>query len=401
MGRAGCLRRGFGIRQERFHCRSMICDGLLYRDATHRDRLTRPYDIEFIPPVWTPTPTSTPPTATPTGLQFTPTPTPPSGLWVADMAGHRIVRLNDRGHVEAKTYTEDVTSYTPTWSEYENFDVISPNDVSAAYDGTCWAIDWGRCEVVKIAVNGDIAARTEACDIPDPDTCFSQTLMIHPVSIDCGGDPAHCFVADYEGNRVFKLTYDISSGTILTEPSGAQYYRPKSVAVDRYYDENQQLIESVWVADRWSHEPTPSQSWTFTPVPTATPTPGPNTPTAVVPTATPYPEVQRVTKNQFYSGVLEPQIPCTIPFALSVTSNADNNTYCYIADRDAGWSGQGYNFVRWIQLYGNSMEEVHIGEGDGRIISRPVDVEAVGVPPTVTPTPEPTDTPEPTPTNAL
>ncbi len=72
--------------------------------------------------------------------------------------------------------------------------------------------------------------------------------------------------------------------------------------------------------------------------------------------------------------------------SLSVTSNANNDTYCFIADRDAGRSGVGENFVRWIKLLGGSFEEVDIGKDDGRKICRPVDVEAVGVPPTCTPT---------------
>jgi hypothetical protein len=63
--------------------------------------------------------------------------------------------------------------------------------------------------------------------------------------------------------------------------------------------------------------------------------------------------------------------------------------YCYVADRDAGWSGQSKNYVRWIRVIGGSYDEIKIGFEDGRIISRPVDVQAVGAPPTRTPTPTP------------
>ena len=63
--------------------------------------------------------------------------------------------------------------------------------------------------------------------------------------------------------------------------------------------------------------------------------------------------------------------------------------YCYIADRDAGWSGQSENYVRWIRVIGGSYDEIKIGYDDGRNISRPVDVQAVGAPPTRTPTPTP------------
>ena len=94
--------------------------------------------------------------------------------------------------------------------------------------------------------------------------------------------------------------------------------------------------------------------------------------------------------NEFGNLYLYPVISSTIPISMSVTSNAANDTYCYIADRDAGRSGVGENFVRWIKMLGGGFEEVDIGRYDGRKICRPVDVEAVGVPPTCTPTQTPT-----------
>ncbi len=142
--------------------------------------------------------------------------------------GHRIVRLNMRGEIMAETHTEDVDPQ-PTWSEYEHFSVIAPNDVSAAYDGSCWAIDWGRNRVVKIAPDGTMVAFTEPCEVPDPDQCLGE--LIHPLAIDCAGDPDSCFVADYEGNRVYKLT--LNGGSIALQVSSAQYYRPKAIAVWR------------------------------------------------------------------------------------------------------------------------------------------------------------------------
>lgn len=359
-----------------------LCDGLLLRSDGRRDRLTHPYDMDFVPPVWTPTPT-------PTGSNdLTPLPTwtpRPDGLWVADMAGHRLVRLNMRGEILASTYTEDVATYTPTWSEYEHFTVISPNDVSASYDGSCWAIDWGRNRVVKIGPAGELIAATEPCDVPDPDQCLGE--LIHPLAIDCASDPNSCFVADYEGNRVYKLT--LSGGSIDLQASSAQYYRPKAIAVSRQYLDDD-LYEMVWVADRWSSEPTPSQNWTFTPVPTSTPTPLPGTPTAVSYTATPFPELQRASLNQFGEDSFQLVLPCTIPISMSVTTNDENSMYCFVADRDAGWSGSGKNYVRWLKFSRGVFEgETDIGLNDGRIICRPVDVEAVGVPPTCTPTPTP------------
>ena len=86
------------------------------------------------------------------------------------------------------------------------------------------------------------------------------------------------------------------------------------------------LYEMLWVADRWNYVPTPSQNWTFTPVPTATPTPGPGTPTAVPSTPTPFPELQRVTQNQFGYPSFENEIVCAIPISMSVTSNDSNDT---------------------------------------------------------------------------
>ncbi|MCD4654745.1 hypothetical protein K8T06_12535, partial [bacterium] len=365
------------------HSISWICDGLLYRDATHRDRLTYPYDIEFIPLVWTPVPgTSTP---TPTGTPPTATPTPPAGLWVADMAGHRVIRVNNRGHLEAETHTEDISAYTPVWSEYENFGLISPNDVSAAYDGTCWAIDWGRNEVVKINVDGAIVARTTACEFLDPDGCSDEKLMIHPLAIDCGGDPNSCFVADYEGHRIYKLILE-ADNSFTTVKSDAHYINPKAIAVTRKYDFGQ-TREQVWVADRWNNEPTPSQSYTFTPVPTLPPLPGTTTPTAVPATETPYPEHQRVSMVEFGYTNIEFFVSCSIPISLSVINNIHNEAYCVIADRDAGNSRKAENYVRWLTLTGAGVEETHIGGGDGRKIGRPVDVEVVGAPPTWTPTP--------------
>jgi hypothetical protein len=359
-----------------------VSDGLLLRDNGDRDRLTHPYDLEFIPPVWTPTPT-------PTGSE-TQTPLPtwtprPDGIWVADMAGHRVVRLNAHGEIMAETLT--LSPVNPAvWSEYEHFAVISPNAVSAAYDGSCWAIDWGRNRVVKIAPDGTVTAFTEPCDSVDPEACFTALKMIHPLALDCGGDPNTCFVADYEGNRIYKLT--LLGNTIITDASQAQYYRPKAVKVSRQLEFGQ-VRENIWVADRWSYEATPSGSYTFTPVPVATrtPTPGPGTPTAVPYTPTPFPERQRVSMNLFGDLEFFPVIPSSIPISLSVVSNSDNDMYCYIADRDAGWSGMGKNFVRWIKVIGGSYEEIKIGFEDGRTIHRPVDVEAVGAPPTRTPTP--------------
>ncbi|MCD4653707.1 hypothetical protein K8T06_07195, partial [bacterium] len=362
-----------------------VCDGLLLKESATgeyvRDRLTHPYDIDYIPLVWTPTPT-------PTGSLATPLPTwtpRPDGMWVADMAGHRIVRLNDRGIIQAQTYTEDISAGNYEWSEYENFSVISPNDVSAAYDGSCWAIDWGRNKVVKIAADGSVVAETVPCPVIDPDICFEQELMIHPLAIDCAGDPNSCFVADYEGNHVYKLT--VAGDNITAVASNVQYYRPKAIEVSREI-RNEELKEMVWVADRWSNEPTPAHNWTFTPIPTRTPTPGPGTPVATPCAPTPYPELQRVSRNEFGQIDLIP-IECAIPLSMSVKTNEANDTHCWIADRDAGYSVSGRNYVRWLIISGGEVEQRYIGKDDGYKITRPVDVDIVGIPPTSTPTPTP------------
>lgn len=279
----------------------------------------------------------------------------------------------------------------PTWSELELFDVISPNAVSSAYDGSCWAIDWGRNEVVKIGADGDIKARTTACEIPDIGDCNDACEMIHPLALDCGGDPTSCFVADYDGNQVYKLNYYDGTGSISLEPSAAKYYRPKAIALQRYYDEFNHLVEQVWVADKWNYTPTPAPGMTWTPVFTATPVPptvpGQPTQTPVYISPTPFPEQQRITRNEFSDPFLQQMCYAAIPMNLFVSGEV-SSCDCWISDRDAGNSGRKENFVRLIEVRGDTVTEKHIGVGEYNQlkISRPVDAAAVGLPPSPTPT---------------
>lgn len=370
------------------------CDGLLLREhpdgSVDRDRLTHPYDIDFIPEVWTPTPTPTNYTATPA-----PTWTPrEEGMWVADMAGHRVLRLSHRGHILAQSYTEDVTDIVSEdqWSEYENFDVISPNDVSAAYDGSCWAIDWGRNKVVKFGVNGEIIAETVPCEFNDPEYCRNINKLIHPVAIDCAGDPNSCFVADYEGNQVYKLTVDGYEENneihyiISTHPSNADYFRPKTIEVTRKLI-NDELKEIIWVADRWNSDSTPAPNWTFTPIPTSTPTPIPPTPTVAPPASTPYPENQRISQNEFGLVALNHQVLSSIPVSISAAMIDTDEAHCWIADRDAGWSKELNNYVRWLVISNGTLEQRFVGKEDGVHICRPVDIEVITSVSTPTPAP--------------
>ncbi len=327
------------------------------------DHLDHPYDSSVVPPVWTPTATPAPPqgsTATPTPAAPTPTPTstPQPGYWVADMHRNRLVRLNYHNEIQAQTHVEPPVSQ-PTWSPLENCDLIAPSAVSAAYDGSCWAIDWGRKSVVKIGVDGTRMART------DPNV---RPGILHPAAIDCAGDPHTCFVADYAGNAVYKVTWNPGTGSLTLTPSEIDYFQPFAIEVQRLEDAYGQLWEFVWVSDKKNLQPTPAPG-TWTPLPTWTPVPGAGTPTAVPPTATPYHETRRVSLNRFGFPQYEENVGA-VPVGLSAIGDTTNYK-CYVADRDANVIGK--NEIKLIEP--GVMTRIR---GDsGHTIRRPTDVEAI------------------------
>lgn len=240
---------------------------------------------------------------------------------------------------------------TPTWSPLENCAVIAPNAVSAAYDGSCWA-----------------------------------TSIIHPCALDCGGDPNSCFVADFEGNKIVKLS---ASGSAVA--SQVKYYRPISVKVQRTSVEapggGYTTAEFAWVADRWNMEGTPNPQGTWTPYPTSTPSPQP---TSTVPagsptftpipdfTPTPYPMIQRVSQNRFGQPQTLMQAS-SIPLMLSPKGDV-NNSDCWIADRNGGFFRK--NVIRRFKIRNGQPAELitYPAVGTPVQIVLPVDVEAVGNP---------------------
>ncbi|HPQ42237.1 MAG TPA: hypothetical protein PLV45_17840 [bacterium] len=116
---------------------------------------------------------------------------------------------------------------------------------------------------------------------------------------------------------------------------------------------------------------------------------GPGVPTQEPWTPTPFPEMQRVTQNRFGDEYFENYIYCSIPFSLSIAINASETIHCWIADRDAGNSGTLTNFVRCLIINGPSVQEIDIPAPGTPGITRPVDVDVVGQPPTFTATPAP------------
>ncbi len=199
--------------------------------------------------------------------------------------------------------------------------------------------------------------------------------LIHPVALDCAGDPDHCFVADYEGNTVYKVTWDHSTNQFAFQKSSADYYHPFAIDVQRVkLLGNEELSDIVWVSDRVNLTPPPAPG-TWTPLPTYTPAP-PTPPPGVTYTpppgytATPYPERQRVTKNEFGRDEILTEKGSTIPVALSVVGGAADYK-CWVADRDANVIGN--NEIKLIR--NNTVNRIR-GDANHRI-TRPVDVEAV------------------------
>jgi len=306
-------------------------------------RFTHPYDVSIIPPA---------PVSHPDGYSgsdgF-------GGYWLADMGGNRLVRMTRDGHIAAATAPDTV---------------IAPHAVSAARDGSCWAIDWGRERVVKVDPHGNIVARTTPCAgsrTPDGAPC-----IIHPSALDCGGDPDTCYVADYEGNTVYKVS--LENGTLGVTRSEAGYFRPSALEVVKT-----DTGDVLWVADHKSMAPTPVPgTWTPVILPPPTPTPPPGQRYTPLP-STPFPENFRISKNVFGEADIS-QWPATAPLNLSPM----DSEHCWVADRDAGTYMN--NEIRRLSpegctsIVGNIYHEV----------SMPIDVKYVG--PGVTPSIPPAET---------
>jgi len=369
-------------------------DALFYRIVDQEiepDRFHFPYDVSVIPPVWTSTPTPTPEFGT-----FTPviTSTPRTdGYWVADMASNRLMRMTYQDQAIAQTFASTHTpSPTPTptptgtWeatpqehpaptslaAPLSDDTVMSPYAVSSAYDGSCWAIDWGREAVVKINPDGSEAARSTPCALTSTENCIK-----HPSALDCGGDPDTCFVADYEGNTVYKVTFD-HSGNFSYTKSAAEYFRPNAVKV--LHTPNGDFI---WVADRINLNNTPIPgTWTpYTPPPTATPTPPSGvtyTPGPATFTPTPYPERCRVSMNNFGQEQLLYPNGAAIPISISADGDSVNGN-CWVADRDAGKleDDKHKNEIKQIKVTGGSDTLIHVSGTQDELVSRPADVESV------------------------
>jgi hypothetical protein len=220
-----------------------------------------------------------------------------------------------------------------------------------------------------------LAARTT----PNPTPWATPGTILSPSALDCAGDANSCFVADFEGNTIYKVTLNGSSFSL--EKSAAEYFRPVAVKVQRVEDEGI-VKEIVWVSDRKNPINIPTPNGTWTPYPTtqpATPTVGPGIPTCTpgpVPTSTPYPEINRISRVRFNLTQLLPEIYCAIPVNISI-NGGDSLADCWVADRNAGTIGN------------NQIKQIHIGgptptvipwsgnSSQGIYIVSPVDVEAI------------------------
>ncbi|HPQ41198.1 MAG TPA: hypothetical protein PLV45_12570, partial [bacterium] len=292
-------------------------------------RFTHPYDVSVIPYATPASPAS-------------------GGYWVADMGANQLVRMAADGSIAAVTARDAV---------------IAPHAVSAARDGSCWAIDWGRESVVKVDIQGRVTARSTPCaDAGNPE---AAPCIIHPSALDCGGDPDTCFVADYEGNTVYRISLE-NDAFVLTR-SHADFFRPSALEVVKT-----NTGDVLWVADHKSMAPTPVPgTWTPVILPPPTPTPPPRQRYTPVP-PTPFPENYRISRNVF-GRPESSQWPAAAPINLSP---ADRD-HCWVADRDAG--SYMDNEIRWLfpggfmPVRGNAYHQV----------SMPLDVENVA------PAPEP------------
>ena len=340
-------------------------DGLLLDSENNIDRLDYPYDVSVIPPQWTALPWAT---STPTPVNTPPSPTPRiPGYWVADMHGNRVVRLGYSGRVISQTHVE-YPETTPVWSPLEACDMIAPCAVSSAYDGSCWAIDWGRSSVVKVNADGSIAARST------PSPLLHRESIRHPLTLDCAGDPNTCFVADYEGDTIYKVILGSHEFSLIK--SAATYNRPFALSVQKTYDPvTHDLYEYIWVSDHVNLN-TPPPSGTWTPLPTYTPVPPtalPGQPTYTpLPTQipTPYPEKNRITWNRFGFTFFDKIISSAVPVGLSSIGDTANYK-CWAADRDANLKWK--NEIKLIEP--NAMTRIQ-GTEEHRLC-RPVDVQAV------------------------
>ncbi|HPQ41327.1 MAG TPA: hypothetical protein PLV45_13220, partial [bacterium] len=326
------------------------------------DVMDHPYDVSMV-------------------LQGAGTPVPDvQEFWVADMHGNRLIRVNQNQELLASTVVvEPQTEYE--YSPLELCDVIAPSDVSACWDGSCWAIDWGRRSVVKVLSDGTLADRTE-CGLPYPKE-IRDNMVQWPSAIDCAGDPNTCFVTDYEGGKVWKLTWN---GTVLMTPTPSlvSYREPYAIAVQSG-DVGGNPVDYIWVSDKYRMTPPPvgtatpiPSSTPVSPTPTPTPTVATGTPTYTphppATTPTPYPEHHRVTRNRFGQLGLDPRHQMAIPVNMSCPSDPGVNK-CIISDRNSYTAGENR-----IRIYSDGVITEYpndtIPTPNGAIL-RPADVEYV------------------------
>ena len=199
------------------------------------------------------------------------------------------------------------------------------------------------------------------------------TQLGHPLVLDCAGDPNTCFVADYEGDTIYKVILGNHEFSLIK--SAATYNRPFALSVQKTYDQNDQLVEYVWVSDHVNLN-TPPPSGTWTPLPTYTPVPPtvlPGQPTYTpVPTQipTPYPEKNRITRNRFLESIMFPSYRGAVPVNVSSVGN-EINYKCWVSDRDANLKWK--NELKLIAPTGIT----RIRGPEAHNICRPVDVQAV------------------------
>lgn len=177
----------------------------------------------------------------------------------------------------------------------------------------------------------------------EPTPLPTERAIMHPVALDCAGDPHICFVADYDGNMVYKVTWQGGGGFQL-EKSGAEYFRPFALKVQKGLNLQGEYREYVWVSDHFDLTPSPIQGiWTphptLTPAPPPTSTVAPGNPTSTpLPqwTSTPYPMKNRVTRNLFGDDNFSPSNGNAIPVNLSPVGTIDNYL-CWVSDRNSFW----------------------------------------------------------------
>jgi hypothetical protein len=222
-----------------------------------------------------------------------------------------------------------------------------------------------------------LAARTT----PNPTPWATPGTILSPSALDCAGDANSCFVADFEGNTIYRV--NLNGSSLSLEKSVADYFQPVAVKVQRINVEGQHLYDMLWVSDRLYPSPAVPPSGTWTPYPTSlppTPTVGYGIPTNTpqpIPTSTPYPERNRVVRIRFNEADPGIKTSMAIPVNLSVNGDA-NIADCWVADRNSETIGK--NRIKQIHAIGTEATVIPWnGDPTQNIyVVSPVDVEVVG-----------------------